>query len=161
MATKRCARCGSDDFVGFYRVSKDRWHCTRCGAFTAGGASMSTMERAIYYGPPGSGKTTRVREEKGFDLEDVAPQDRLAFLLQCMTRERFPIGAADTHPDDAKRIANSLGIRVETVLLLPPRDLYDARRRERDARQPEKAKQADVYDNFQRNEASFDRVDRT
>lgn len=121
----------------------------------------------IYFGPPGSGKSTRVREansrvrDSGFDLETLPDEHRLAALHELAASGLVTVvGAANVSVAEAR---DALAFRndIEFVLLLPPRDVYDKRRAERDNLYPHKRGQGDHYPAFAAQQAQFTRVDRT
>jgi hypothetical protein len=112
---------------------------------------MDVKDRPIvFFGPPGVGKSTLVKAagDLGYDLESTWPAPPDLDALMAFRR----VGAAG-HPPDAFPAD-----RFIRVLLLPPRSVYDPRREARDAVQPEKANQDDVYDDFASDTSSFDLV---
>jgi hypothetical protein len=105
----------------------------------------------VLFGPPGVGKSTRVRQAglRGIDLENNWPS--LPDILHLRT---YAVIGAAGHP-----VSAFPPDQFTRILLLPSRAVYDERRRIRDAAQPNKAKQPDVYDEFARSKDEYDLVD--
>lgn len=111
----------------------------------------------VLHGPPGSGKTTLVRQFKqllfeAHDLESAPWQTRDSYLntvFSLAKNERrlkwLIIGAADK----GKALRAALPT-AHHILLLPRPDVYYARREARDLAVPRKADQPDYYPNFER-----------
>lgn len=109
------------------------------------------MNVAIF-GPPGAGKSALIRilrstyGQRTFDLERVWPALPSRWYLATFSF----LGAAGHQPHDLKE--------SRSVLLLPPRTVYDRRRAIRDRSHPHKSGQADVYDAFADGATAYDYV---
>lgn len=113
----------------------------------------------VLHGPPAAGKSTLVKQlhiygVRAIDLELYDPRDR-------------EWAAANWHRGSMPAVISGGGLTIHDfpkrddirhVLLLPPRVVYDARRAQRDAGQPFKASQPDVYHNFVAAQRYFDAV---
>lgn len=121
----------------------------------------------LLYGPPGSGKSTLVRlaQQRGLiavDLEDVFPGSAgkeirrkagMELATKYPSKQMVIVGTADVWfdafpPDSLK------------ILLLPPREIYNKRLRQRDKDKPFKAGQGgiEVYEKFKQGVDMFDVV---
>lgn len=120
----------------------------------------------VLFGPPGSGKSTRVARlgATAFDMELIeSPLFRTA-LVRTKDLDSHPgryftvIGAADTEMEDWRRAATILHKQVVCVLLLPDREDLRRRRARRDFEDPSKAGQPEYYAEFSRSQELYDHV---
>jgi len=107
----------------------------------------------VWFGPPGVGKSTFIQKVGGFDLEHFPTrQARDDYIFAGWLRVYEHVGAADTSPSQYDPEFYT------RILVLPPRSIYDRRRKRRDSRNAAKRRQGDYYDAFNRNRTSFDYV---
>lgn len=113
---------------------------------------MREVMTHVWFGPPGVGKSTFVKKVGGFDLETLNTRGERKATAAKIGGTIANVGAADTAPDDYDRS------KCVLHLVLPPRDVYDKRRADRDAARPDKADQPDCYDSFASGSSKFDDV---
>lgn len=123
----------------------------------------------VWFGPPGVGKSTYIRSLKRdpanmssvVDLEEVrsangrrtlASQIVNAVMASAVSAGYSDIAAADTQPEMYP------SDRFVRILVLPDRRKYLQRRAARNARDPHKAQQPDVYMAFSCNRDRYDLV---
>lgn len=132
-------------------------------------SQLSPRRVQCFYGPPGAGKSTRARTfAHSIDVEDFWPSSRHGEFItrRTMAGVRLQQALLTKGRVDAVAMAGlslEQGRKIlpaaEHILLLPPRSTYYPRRAARDAEQPWKSTQTDVYDKFAARAKSYDRVD--
>lgn len=120
------------------------------------------MQGYIFYGPPGSGKSTTVRAAKelgipAVDLEHAGDtkDERKHYMLGLEPGFVTIVGGADQSVTELRR---ALGPWWTHVLILPDERIYRMRRTLRDAADPSKAQQVDNYADFAADKRSYDLV---
>lgn len=114
----------------------------------------------VWFGPPGVGKSTHIRQFGGLDLEHLPTTELRHDYVRALTY-RLGQGKASTVADIAAADLQPRDFNpryFQRILVLPPLDVYRSRRATRDQQHPHKAQQPDVYSGFASDKSSFDTV---
>ena len=114
--------------------------------FLSSRANRAGYDAVAVFGPPGVGKSSLVHGARLLGLHAIDLE------LESFDDEAEFVGAA------GRQVSDPVFRSCYKVLLLPPRSIYEARRKARDKQAPAKGGQGDYYDDFAKNARRYDFV---